>query len=138
MAKGLYQIQHPEKYLGDPTKCRFLSSWELHFFKYADNNPDVLQWGSEQFKVHYFHPIKKKVCTYIPDIWIKYRTKAGIIKTQVIEVKPKKQSVISKNMNNYDKLALVVNHAKWTACKAICDAGGIEFRICTEEDLFRR
>lgn len=136
MAKGLYTILHPEKYLGDPRKCRFLSSWELRFFQYADNNPAVVKWGSEQFKVPYFHPIKKKVCTYIPDIWIQIKLPDGTIRTEVIEIKPKKQSVISKNMSNYDKVSLVINHAKWLACKAICDRGGIGFRICTEDDIF--
>lgn len=60
MAKGRYTPQHPEKYLGDPTKIRFLSSWELRFFQACDMNPNILKWGSEEFKVPYWHPIKKK------------------------------------------------------------------------------
>ncbi len=136
-SKGIYVPRYPEKYLGDPTKIRFLSSWEHRFFQAADLNPNVLKWGSEEFKVHYFHPIKKKVCTYIPDIWMQYRTASGEIKTEVIEIKPHKQSVVSNNMSTYDKVQLVINHAKWTACKAICDAGGIRFRVVTEQSLFR-
>lgn len=135
-SKGVYTPKYPEKYLGDPTKIRFLSSWEHRFFIAADLNPNVLKWGSEEFKVHYFHPIKKKVCTYIPDIWMQYRDKEGKIHTEVIEIKPKKQAVISKNMSTYDKVQLVINHAKWTAAKAICDAGGIKFRVVTEQELF--
>lgn len=136
MAKGMFIPQHPEKYLGDPTKIRFLSSWEQRFMFACDLNPNVLKWGSEEFKVHYFHPIKKKVCTYIPDVWMQYKDSKGTIHTEVIEIKPKKQSVISNNMSTYDKVQLVINHAKWTACKAICEAGGIKFRVVTEMELF--
>lgn len=138
MAKGLYTPVHKEKYMGDPTKIRFLSSWELRFMQFCDLNPNVLQWGSEEFKVQYFNPVKKKVCFYIPDFIIKYKDRAGNIKTEVIEIKPKKQSVPSKSLSLYDKVALVINHAKWAAAKSICESHGITFKVMTEEDLFKK
>lgn len=133
----MYRPINVEKYLGDPSKIRFLSSWERVFMVACDMNPNILKWGSEEFKVHYYHPIKLKICTYIPDFWIQYKDSKGVIHTEVIEVKPHKQSVVSNNMSTYDKVQLVINHAKWTACKAICDAGGIRFRVVTEQSLFR-
>lgn len=60
MAKGLFVPQNPQKYLGDIRKIRFMSSWELRFMQVCDMNPNVLQWGSEEFRVKYFNPIKKK------------------------------------------------------------------------------
>lgn len=60
MAKGLFVPQNPQKYLGDVRKIRFMSSWELRFMQVCDMNPNVLQWGSEEFRVKYFNPIKKK------------------------------------------------------------------------------
>lgn len=137
MAKGIYTPQNPQKYLGDPTKIRFLSSWELRFFQACDMNPNILKWGSEEFKVPYWHPIKLRTATYLPDIWMQYRNAKGEIITEVIEIKPMKQSVISPKMTTYDKVQLVINHAKWTACKAVCDAGGIRFRVVTEKELFK-
>jgi hypothetical protein len=138
MAKGLYTPLNPEKYLGDPRKIRFLSSWELRFCNFCDTNPNVIAWGSEEFRVKYFNPIKKKVCDYIPDFIFKYRDTTGNIVTEVIEVKPLKQSVLKSNMSTYDKVSLVINHAKWTAAKAMCDAAGIKFRVITEMEMFKQ
>ena len=138
MAKGLYTPKHPEKYLGDPRKIRFLSSWELRFMQFCDTNPNVIQWGSEEFKVQYWHPIKQKVCNYIPDFIIKYKDNRGNLITEVIEIKPKKQSVPGKRTSTYDKVQLVINHAKWAAAVALCDSHGIKFRVVTEADMFRK
>ena len=138
MAKGLYTPVNPEKYLGDISKIRFLSAWELKFMNFCDLNPNVVAWGSEEFRVKYFNPVKNKVCDYIPDFIIKYKDAVGNIVTDVIEIKPLKESVIKPKMSNYDKVAVVVNHAKWTACKAMCDAAGIKFRVITEQDMFRQ
>lgn len=138
MAKGMFKPIHPEKYLGDFTKIRFLSSWESRFMIFCDTNPNVISWGSEEFKVPYFNPVKNKVCNYIPDFIIKYQDANGNLITEVIEIKPLKESVLKPKMSTYDKVALVINHAKWTACKSMCDAAGIKFRVITEAEMFRQ
>lgn len=138
MAKGMFTPTQPAKYLGDPRKIRFLSSWELRFMHFCDTNPNVVAWGSEEFRVKYFHPIKNKVCDYIPDFIVKIRDRTGTVTTQVIEIKPKKQSVPSKSLSVYDKVQLIINHAKWTAAKAVCEKAGIQFRVLTEEDMFKK
>ena len=138
MAKGLYTPRNPEKYLGDPRKIRFLSSWELSFMNFCDTNPNVIAWGSEEFRVKYFNPIKNKVCDYIPDFIVKYKDAQGNVITEVIEIKPLKETALKPKMSAYDKVALVVNHAKWTAAKAMCDAAGIRFRVLTEQEMFRQ
>lgn len=104
----------------------------------CDTNPNIIQWGSEEFRVKYFNPVKKKVCDYIPDFILKYKNTKGEIITEVIEIKPKKQTVASKSASLYDKVALVVNHAKWAAAKAVCESHGIRFRVATEDELFRK
>ena len=136
MAKGLFTPKNPEKYLGDITKIRFLSSWELIFMIMCDTKPYILKWGSEEFRVKYWNPLKNKVCDYIPDFIIKYKNKHDEVITEVIEIKPKKQSVISKKMSDYDKAALIVNQAKWSAAVSLCESHGIKFRVLTEEELF--
>ena len=138
MAKGLYKPINLEKYVGDPNKIRFMSSWELRFMQFCDTNPNVISWGSEEFRIKYFNPIKNKVCDYIPDFIIKYRDQSGIVYTEVIEIKPKSQTVIGKKTNTYDKVQLVINHAKWTAAKAFCEAHNIKFKVLTESELFRK
>lgn len=137
MAKGLFTPKHPEKYLGDPRKIRFLSSWELRFMHFCDTNPNIMKWGSEEFRVKYYHPIKQKVCEYIPDFIIKYQNTRGEVITEVIEIKPAKQSGLARgNLSTYDKVQLVINNAKWTAAKAMCDNAGIKFRVLTDLDMF--
>jgi hypothetical protein len=138
MAKGLFRPLNPEKYLGNIEKIRFLSSWERHFMVMCDTNPSILRWGSEEFKIPYLNPIKSKICSYIPDFIIKYKDRDGNIITEVIEIKPSKEAMIRPKMSNYDKVAVVLNHAKWTAAKAFCDARGIRFRVVTENEMFRK
>lgn len=138
MAKGLFTPTNPSKYLGDPRKIRFLSSWELRFMQACDLNPNVIAWGSEEFKIQYWNPIKNRVANYFPDFIIKYRNTKGEIITEVIEIKPKKQSVVTKKTSTYDKLHLIVNHAKWQAAVAVCESHGIKFRVVTEDELFRK
>lgn len=133
MAKGLYRPENPEKYMGDPNKIRFLSAWERNFMVFCDTNPDVIQWSSEEIKIPYYHPFKKRVAMYIPDFIIKYRNKAGEVKTEVVEIKPAKESMLKPKMTNYDKVCLVLNTAKWQAARLLCDKHGIVFRILTEK-----
>lgn len=138
MAKGLFTPTNPSKYLGDPRKIRFLSSWELRFMQACDLNPNVIAWGSEEFKIQYWNPVKNRVANYYPDFIIKYKNTKGELITEVIEIKPKKQSVITKKTSTYDKLHLIVNHAKWQAAVAVCESHGIKFRVVTEDELFRK
>lgn len=135
--KGLYNAKNPQKYLGDPRKIRFMSSWELRFMTFCDTNPHIIAWGSEEFRIPYFNPVKKRMTTYIPDFIIKYRDKTGQVVTEVIEIKPKKQAVISSKMSLYDKVQLVINQAKWQAAVGFCKQHGINFRILTEDQMFR-
>jgi hypothetical protein len=137
LAKGLFTPLNPEKYLGDPTKIRFLSSWEARFMTFCDNNPNVIEWASEEIHIKYFHPVKKKLANYIPDFIIKYRDRNGNLITEMIEIKPRKQAMITKRMTNYEKVSLVINRAKWEAAEAYCKLANIRFRVLTEEDLFR-
>lgn len=133
MAKGLFTPKNPSKYLGDPTKIRFMSAWELRVMNFFDESVDVIKWGSEEFKIPYAHPIKNKVCMYIPDFIVKYKNKAGLPITEVVEVKPAKEAFIQPRMTNYDKVCLVVNTAKWQAARIYCDKYNIVFRILTEK-----
>lgn len=138
MAKGIYTPVHPQKYLGDPRKIRFLSSWERSFMHICDMNPNVLQWGSEEFRIKYWNPVKNRVADYIPDFIIKYKDRHGNIITEVIEIKPMKQTVLTKKSSMYDQVAIAVNHAKWAAAKAVCESHGIRFRVATEQELFKQ
>lgn len=135
--KGMYRPIYPEKYMGDPRKIRFMSSWEFRFMTFCDKNPNIIKWGSEELRIKYMHPIKKKICEYIPDFILKYKNKDGELITEIVEIKPRKQTVISTKMSRYDQVQLVINNAKWTAAQAFCLKHGIKFRVLTEQEMFR-
>ena len=147
-AKGLFRPKNPEKYLGDVSKIRFMSSWEARFMVFCDTNPNVLNWASEEIRIKYYHPVKKKVCDYVPDFLVKYRNTKGEIVTKMFEIKPNKENPDSlkagvigkkqKKVNPYNTVMMVINHAKWTAARAFCHKAGIEFVILTENDMFKQ
>jgi hypothetical protein len=78
-----------------------------------------------------------KISKYIPDFFIVYQNKHGHQLAEVVEIKPKKQSLIeSKVASARDRAVVAVNHAKWASAMAYCKAQGFTFRVITEDDLF--
>jgi len=136
-AQGIFEVRNPEKYLGNG-KPRYRSGWEMTFMMFCDNNKSVIKWASESIRIPYRHPFTGKVTTYIPDFFIVYQNKYGKTIAEVVEIKPKKQSLIeSKVASAKDRMIVAINHAKWAACSAYCKSQGYTFRVITEDDLFR-
>lgn len=135
--KGLFRPKHPEKYLGDPGRIVFRSSWEARLFKWLDATPAVLQWASEEFSIPYLSPIDGQVHQYYPDALVIYRDKQGTVKREIVEIKPLKETVLSPRASPQDKLALIVNTAKWKAAALFAERNGLTFRVVTEKSLFR-
>ena len=135
-AQGFYTPKNPQKYVGKHTP-RYRSGWELTFMNFCDNNDSIIYWASEAIKVPYKHPLTGKPTIYVPDFFVVYRNKRGQQIAEVVEIKPKKQSIIeSKKASAKDRAVVAVNHAKWAACSAYCKANGLGFRIVTEDDIF--
>lgn len=141
--QGLYKPKHPEKYNGDVTKIRFMSSWELNFHRFLDNNPNILEWSSEGIKIPYLKPTTGRVHVYLPDYWIKYVTTQGELVEEIIEVKPDKETRAPRNVGKnkktqlYEQITWAINDAKWKAAELFCKKKGIKFRIITEKHLFK-
>jgi hypothetical protein len=135
-AQGLYKVTNPQKYVGkrDP---RYRSGWEHAFMRFCDTNDNILQWASESIVVPYRHPLTGKIANYIPDFLITYRTKNNKMCAEVIEIKPKKQSVLESKMSMRDRAVVAVNYAKWDAATKWCRKQGLMFRVITEDDIFR-
>jgi len=74
---------------------------------------------------------------YIPDFLITYRTKDNQMKAEVIEIKPKKQSVLESKASAKDRTIVAINYAKWDAATKWCRRQGLTFRVVTEDDIFR-
>lgn len=135
-SKGKFTPTNPQKYIGkrDP---QWRSSWEMVFMMFCDTNDSVLYWASESIIVPYIHPFTGKKTNYIPDFFVVYENKFGKKIAEVVEIKPKKQSIIeSKTASAKNRMVVAINHAKWKSAQAYCKSQGYVFRVITEDDLF--
>lgn len=135
-AQGIYEVKNSAKYMG-LKKPKYRSSWELAFCTFCDNNNSILKWASESIQIPYRNPLTGKQTIYIPDFFIQYITKNNQVISELIEIKPKKQTFIeSKRVSARDRAAIVINHAKWEQANHWCKKMGITFRVLTEQELF--
>ena len=95
--------------------------------------------ASEAVKIPYRNPLTGKQTIYVPDFFIVYADKGGKQKVELIEVKPKNQSV-KENLgrSRTNQAHYIMNMAKWEAAKSWCKQKGIFFRVITEEDIFHQ
>lgn len=139
--QGFFTPKNPDKYVGDVSKIRYMSSWELEFHNFLDNNPNVLSWSSEEIAIPYLKPTDRKIHRYYPDYWVKYKDRDGNIIQEIIEVKPHKETRKTRARNPktrlYEDITYAINVAKWRAAKQFCDKYGIKFRIVTERKIFK-
>lgn len=135
-AQGIYEVKNPQKYVGTK-KPRYRSGWEMAFMRFCDENRNVVQWASESIQIPYRNPFTGKQTIYVPDFLVVYQDKTGQTIAEMIEIKPKKQTLIESRASNRDRAVVALNHAKWAAAGAYCKRLGINFRVITEDDLFR-
>ena len=139
--KGKYKPSYPKKYKGDPTNIVYRSLWERKFMVYCDNNPNVLEWQSEEFCIPYRSPIDNKVHRYFPDFFIKYKDVSGKTRSSLIEIKPMRQCVPPPKPKRQTKKYLneafeyAKNQAKWKAAEDYCADRMWEFKVMTEKEL---
>jgi hypothetical protein len=135
-AQGAYVVKNKAKYVGKGTP-RYRSGWELAFMRFLDNNDNILQWASESISIPYRNPITGKQSIYVPDFLITYRNRNNQMIAEVIEIKPKKQSVVESKMKANERAVVAVNYAKWDSATKWCRKQGLLFRVITEDDMFR-
>lgn len=109
--------------------------------RWADHNPNVLKWGSENVIIPYFHPIDKKYRRYFVDNYVVIR-EGEVITKYLIEIKPSKQTVPPTTHKNkkpstvlYENISYAVNISKWEAAQKFCKQKGYKFLILTEKEL---
>ena len=136
-SQGFYKPINPEKYKGDVNQIVFRSSWEQQFAKFLDCNIHVLQWGSEEFSIPYFHPLLNRPAQYFPDFWCRYNDKFGNTKVEVIEIKPSNQVNKPSGKNREQMETWILNMAKWQAAVKFCKERNLLFRILTEKSLYK-
>ena len=139
--KRRYKPLNPKKYQGNPNNIICRSSWERKFCMWADRKDNVVSWASEEINIPYISPKDNRVHKYYPDFLIKVKESNNRIKTYVVEVKPKKQTIPPKKRSRitksyiYECQTYAVNQAKWKAASEFCKDNRIEFKIITEDEL---
>jgi hypothetical protein len=141
--KGLYKVKNKEKYIKDPNKAFYRSSWEAHFCKFLDENPNIIKWAIEPFPIPYVKPTDNRIHKYYPDFFMVYKDRRGNLKKDLIEIKPKAQTSMPrrvgkrKNQQVYETITYAVNSAKFQAASQFCKKHNINFRLLTEKELFK-
>lgn len=104
----VYIPKHPEKVIGGDIITR--SGWETAFARWCDDNPAVIEWGSEPCSIQYrnpgavdldacrksnvspLDPLTWPIHNYYPDFYIMMRadddTDGTNVKKMLIEIKP--------------------------------------------------
>ena len=144
--QGYYSLQNIEKYIGDPTKIAFRSSYEKRFCFYCDLNSRVLKWGSETVTIPYIGPDGREH-RYHTDFYMEVEDENNpeMPKKFLVEVKPLAQTkmpekpgkLTERKIESY-KYALLEYHKnirKWKAAKEYAESRGMQFIIVTEKHL---
>ena len=139
--QGLYKPINKHKYVGKKIP-RYLSSWELKFFKWCDRNSNVVKWSSESIVIPYVSAVDGRIHNYMVDNMVHIQEGAKIIK-YLIEIKPYKQTqkpVPSKRKKRstilYENTMYLRNISKWKSAQEWCNKKGYKFLILTERELF--
>lgn len=140
--QGRFYPKNKQKYKGDVNNIIYRSLWERKFMNYCDTTDAVIEWQSEEFCIPYLSPVDNKIHRYFPDFLMKIKESTGDVKTYLIEIKPKKQTVEpDKNPKRKTKRWINeiytwnVNQAKWKAAEEYCKDRLYEFKILTEKEL---
>ena len=137
--QGTYKPKNTNKYIGkgDPV---YRSGWELKFFRWCDDNNNVIEWASEAVIIPYINPLDGKVHRYHTDGVIALK-EGNIINKYIIEIKPSTQVVPPKTGKKrkstmvYENKRFIQNQAKWAAARTWCEKKNYRFLILTEREL---
>ena len=135
--QGAYTVKNPGKYVGKGTP-RYRSGWELTFMMFLDSNDNVLQWASESVAIPYRNPLTGKQSMYIPDFLVTYRGRNNTTVAELIEIKPKKQSLIESRASDRDRAIVAVNYAKWHHATLWAKRNGLTFRVINEDMIYHQ
>jgi len=139
--QGFYELKNPEKYVGDPNKVIFRSGLEKRWYKYFDNEKNIVNFGVEEFFIPYVSPTDNKVHRYFVDAIFKLKNGERVI----AEIKSWSQCQEPKKPKTNNKKSLMkyvtelktyeINQAKWDAAEKFCKQKGITFMVLTEKNL---
>ena len=129
----LYRPLNPGKYLGDPSRIYYRSSWEKKFMRFLEESPRIKQWASEEVIIHYFLSTDRKWHRYFPDFFVEFTTGDKFI----LEIKPFSQRVIKEGprVSKSQQLRFIQNQTKWQFADTFAKEHGMIFLVFDEYDL---
>ena len=133
--QGSFDVANPQKFIGGKAPY-YRSSWELAFMRMCDSHPNITKWASENVKIPYQNPVTGRYANYVPDFMIQYTDKDGSQHVELIEIKPANQTTLENARSQGQKIATVVNAAKWTAAQEWCKRKGLRFKVINEDQIF--
>lgn len=136
-AQGGYVIRNAAKYVGRG-EPRYRSSWEWAFMNFCDTNENIMQWASEPVRIPYRNPLTGKMTTYVPDFIVTYKGPNNTLRAELIEIKPRSQSLIEEKQSQRDRAQVAINYAKWDQATKWAKANGMTFRVINEDMIFRQ
>ena len=140
--QGFFKPRNPKKYRGDPTNIVYRSGWERKVMQNLDENSSVLSWSSEEVIIPYVSPVDGRTHRYFVDFYVEAIQLDGTVKTMLLEVKPRAQTIEPQVPKRRTKrfinevVTWGVNQAKWKAAEDYCRYKGWEFKLITEKELF--
>lgn len=142
--QGFFKPKNPKKYMGDSSNIVYRSGWEKRVMDWADTNPNVVRWSSEEIVIPYRSPVDNRYHRYFVDFYVEAVGRDGGVRKMLLEVKPKAQTQEPKEQKRKSKRYITevvtygINQAKWKAAEEFCKDKGWEFLLITEEQLFRK
>jgi hypothetical protein len=137
--QGIFTPRNKDKFLGE--RAVYRSGLELKFFRFCDNNPNVVKWGSENVVIPYISPLDGRVHRYYVDNYVVIK-EDNTLKRYLVEIKPYKQTkrpetkYRKKEHLIYEQKAYAVNQAKWESARNYCKKNNLSFLILTEKELY--
>lgn len=135
--QGQYRPINPDKYVGT-YPIYYRSSWELKVMEKFDTHPNVVNWASESLKIPYRNPFTDKYTVYVPDFLVTYVDAKGNRLTEIIEVKPAKETFLSEAKSQRAKAAVALNTFKWAAAQQFASKHGMRFRVLNENNIYNK
>jgi len=136
--QGIFTPVNSEKFIG--SKAIYRSGLELKFFRFCDNNVNVIKWGSENIIIPYISPLDGRVHRYFVDNYVVIK-EGSAIKKYLIEIKPFRQTSAPTTKYKkqqhliYEQKQYAINVAKWEYARKYCSKYNMSFLILTEKEL---
>jgi hypothetical protein len=140
MYNGKFKIKNINKYKGDYNNIIYRSSWEFSIMMWCDNNPNIIEWSSEELIIPYLCPTDNNWHRYFVDFTILFSDG----KRYLIELKPEKYTKLPKNNTKSKKInqkyikevfTYAKNQAKWKAAHEFAQKHNSIFQVWTENTL---